>query len=771
MTKAWKTASATVLSLLFYFIYLVVFGSQEPASPVPSSTSDVSQLLIHSLTDLSTLGLLGLLSLFLALMALYLPKRVRSPAVIVLPLVGSGVIDFYLSLSAPFEFFVLLYGVVPFIASGNLGLVGAGVAGAAIYSALALSQKSLNLWIPFLLLIPLGAVFAAAKEDLISRDAARRAGLAAFTILVLIPFPLIALDTGSSTGLMLYSAAMLILVAGLVLQARCRDISWIFYASGVIAYFTPLVLFTKLGFSTYSDYNVVVVIGESYLLFIVGTFVVPLYLYFLNNKDVRKSYYALVATPVLLGITAALVVRSNLYYYFASLGPWLVVAVAAPRSTYLRSLLFPSPIPYSSPQHQQRASPQPVTFEINGLPPGAIAIVTMGTVTCSGNPEIRCYTSGGWTAFQVYVGNVIYHPYPDSGYAKPGDIVYITYVPAPVPSPQPAPPGPQQPQQTPIPGNTPSRPLGRVNPTEFKPDNLVNRQLGAYTVKRLIACGGFGCVYEAEMSSGEKYAIKIIKLEKGGDPVAYFRDLENEKQNLIALSNHPNIVKFYGIHSDIAVIERILKGDLSLYYTDPPRIVMEFMEGGNLEDYLYQDAFFYSTSWEAAVRKAVRQIADALAHVHGKGYVHSDVKPQNVFLTRKPKDPSDLLSVDFKLGDLGSAVRAGKYIGQLTIEYSPPEVYVEPARPSMDVFALGITLYVLLTRKNDRPDLQAMNEAFDCYVNGDKNCAKLKVEEAKRLLASWDPQVPEPYKSLIKRMTDPDPAKRPTALEVAKALA
>ena len=274
------------------------------------------------------------------------------------------------------------------------------------------------------------------------------------------------------------------------------------------------------------------------------------------------------------------------------------------------------------------------------------------------------------------------------------------------------------------------------------------------------------------MSSGEKYAIKIIRLEKGGDPEAYFRDLENEKQNLIALSNHPNIVKFYGIHSDIAVIERILKGDLSLYYADPPRIVMEFMEGGNLKDYLEQDAFFYSTNWEAAVRKAVRQIAEALAHVHGKGYVHSDVKPQNIFLTRKPKDPSDLPSVDFKLGDLGSAVRVGKYVGQLTEEYSPPEVYVEPARPSMDVFALGITLYVLLTRKKyGRPDLQAMKDAYDCYVNGDVNCVIQKVEEAKRLLASWDPEVPEPYKSLIKRMTDPDPAKRPTALDVAKALA
>jgi hypothetical protein len=74
------------------------------------------------------------------------------------------------------------------------------------------------------------------------------------------------------------------------------------------------------------------------------------------------------------------------------------------------------------------------------------------------------------------------------------------------------------------------------------------------------------------------------------------------------------------------------------------------------------------------------------------------------------------------------------------------------------------------TRKDDRPDLQAMEDAFDCYVRGDTGCVRAKVDEAKRLLASWDPQVNEPYKSLIKAMSYPDPRGRPAARDVANWL-
>ena len=825
MRSTWKYVIVTALLLLFYLDFVVSYGITMSAN--------------FSLSDLNDSGLIALISLSLALTALYLPKKVKSPVAVLAPLLLSGAADFYLSLGVPFEFFFLLYAVVPFIGSGDEGFVGVGIFVAIIYALAISSQNNLQLWIPFLLLPPLGAVYAVAKGELGSVADISRVNSVMLAVLTLLPFPFLGLTTGSYKGLLLYTTAMVLLLVGIVRQVRGDDVSWPFTLSGTIAYFAPIALYFLIKVPS-SDYNA---LESSYVLFFLGSIALFMYLPFLLSDEDDESYTTLIATPLLLGITAAIVGYFHLSYYFASLGPWLVADVALAMAMVHRGLLTPYGSLYSQVNQAQQSNY--VTFIISGLPPSVRATISMGNITCDGDSVIYCNSVGTWRAHPVQVGNVVYYPSPDSGYARAGSVIKIDYAPVYVGQ-QPA-----QPQQTPqaslyvrfvlhglppmtkavvrigqtkcggdsvidcpdygrwvaepvqvgnqvyypspdsgyaSPGDTvtiyyaltplkqhsqtfastPSRPLGRAQVAQFDPNTLVSRRLGVYKVKSLIGSGGFGYVYLGEMGD-RKFAIKVLKLDKG-DPVAYFRDLFHEANNLVDLSNHPNIVRVYAVNVDLNVIEEASKGDFGPYYADPPRIVMEYMEGGSLDNYLAEDMFFYSSNWETVVKKAVRQIADALAHVHGKGYVHLDVKPQNIFLTRKPKDPSDLLSVDFKLGDLGSAVRAGKDVVQATPEYSPPEVFTSKASPSMDIFALGITLYVLLTRKNDRPDLQVMNEAFDCYANGDANCVRQKVGEAKKLLASWDPQVPEPYKSLVKAMTNPDPAKRPTALDVVRRL-
>lgn len=79
-------------------------------------------------------------------------------------------------------------------------------------------------------------------------------------------------------------------------------------------------------------------------------------------------------------------------------------------------------------------------------------------------------------------------------------------------------------------------------------------------------------------------------------------------------------------------------------------------------------------------------------------------------------------------------------------------------------------MYVVLTRKDNRPDLNEINEAFDCYVKNDVNCVKAKVSASKSKLSSWDPNVPDAVKPLIRSMLSPDPLKRPTAKEVVEYL-
>jgi len=128
-------------------------------------------------------------------------------------------------------------------------------------------------------------------------------------------------------------------------------------------------------------------------------------------------------------------------------------------------------------------------------------------------------------------------------------------------------------------------------------------------------------------------------------------------------------------------------------------IAMELMKGGSMSDLLNDDSFFYSSKWEKTTYRAIEDIDEALNSLHSQGYVRMDVKPQNIFLTERPKQPYELDNVKFKLGDLGSAVRVNGKINQVTPLYSPPEVYLGVAKPSIDVFSPGATMYVLLNRR------------------------------------------------------------------------
>jgi serine/threonine protein kinase len=100
-------------------------------------------------------------------------------------------------------------------------------------------------------------------------------------------------------------------------------------------------------------------------------------------------------------------------------------------------------------------------------------------------------------------------------------------------------------------------------------------------------------------------------------------------------------------------------------------IAMELMKGGSMSDLLNDDSFFYSSKWEKTVYRVIKDMAEALNFLHSQGYVHMDVKPQNIFLTERPKQPYELDNVKFKLSDLRSAVRVNCKINQVTPLCSP----------------------------------------------------------------------------------------------------
>ncbi len=311
---------------------------------------------------------------------------------------------------------------------------------------------------------------------------------------------------------------------------------------------------------------------------------------------------------------------------------------------------------------------------------------------------------------------------------------------------------------------TPSKPLMGISLNNWDPKIWENRTLSIYKIEKVIGEGGNGYVLKGEYS-GKPLAIKVLKLY-GSNPDEFFIDLATEASNLVNLSGHKNIVKIYSINVDTFIIDSILKGKTDLYVKNPPMIVMEYIEGGTLKDLLVDDTFYFSSEWKKTVLRSICETAEALSYIHSQGFVHMDVKPSNIFLSKRPNDPSELDKVTFKLGDLGSAVKINNKVKQITPEYSPPEVFLESAKPYFDVFALGMTAYVLLTRKIDRPDLNEMNSAIDCYMKDDMNCVKREIEKARMKLTQWNVNIDPEIDPLLNAMLSVDPNRRPTAREV-----
>lgn len=205
---------------------------------------------------------------------------------------------------------------------------------------------------------------------------------------------------------------------------------------------------------------------------------------------------------------------------------------------------------------------------------------------------------------------------------------------------------------------------------------------GKYVVVRRLGGGGFGEVFLANDDAipDRQVAVKVLTNRSAGD----HSDLIWEMQALARL-NHPGVVAFYH------------------HFTDESRLslVMEFCEGGNLDDRLVAAG----RCSEADVFGWGLTLCKTLAFVHEKGIVHHDIKPLNILFT---KDGA------IKLGDFGVANRDTG-----TRLYLPPEMLlgerVSRTDPRVDVYALGLTLLESLMGRHPFEDL-APDEALQTRI-------------------------------------------------------
>lgn len=200
-------------------------------------------------------------------------------------------------------------------------------------------------------------------------------------------------------------------------------------------------------------------------------------------------------------------------------------------------------------------------------------------------------------------------------------------------------------------------------------------QIPWYHIGRLIAEGGTAKVYWGiDLRSGFPVAIKELKIRHFKNPTIRqkFKDVEAQ---MYLYMQHPNIPK---------LVDFIDMKDKELMY-----IIMEFIEGKNLEDYIYKEIGLIP---EQKALPIFMEVLNTVGYLHRKGVLHLDIKSNNVMI-----QPNGTI----KLIDLGIASRmseASSSTGFGTPTYMPPE-QSEMGRCGKytDIFALGIMLFEMLT--------------------------------------------------------------------------
>lgn len=236
-------------------------------------------------------------------------------------------------------------------------------------------------------------------------------------------------------------------------------------------------------------------------------------------------------------------------------------------------------------------------------------------------------------------------------------------------------------------------------------------RLGDFRLLQHLGGGGMGVVYLARQESlGRDVALKLIRPEQMFFPGA--RERFRREVETVARLAHPGIVPIYTVGEEGGIpffaMERIVGCSLA--------DVIEHLQGEPLAQLAgaafdraiaartgdattQAPAALFAGRWPEACLRIVREVADALEHVHRRSVLHRDVKPSNIMLTRSGR----VMLVDFGLSSAGGNERLTKAGSQLgSLAYMPPELVrgdASAADARSDVYSLGASLYELLTLK------------------------------------------------------------------------
>ncbi len=222
---------------------------------------------------------------------------------------------------------------------------------------------------------------------------------------------------------------------------------------------------------------------------------------------------------------------------------------------------------------------------------------------------------------------------------------------------------------------------------------------GPFEIHQLLGHGGMGVVWRGvHVEQGLPVAIKALPGQRARRDT-YFSIFRDEVRK-VAQFSHPGIVMVFDfgeVSAEAAALCRTLLPGKSkrplLLEEASPYLVMEFCEGGSLEDRLNV------LPW-ADIRGVLLALLDALAHAHARGVVHRDIKPDNILFTADPGGRPAVKLTDFGValsGGTETLTTAERVVG--TLPYMAPEQFGDWREhgPWTDLYALGCVAYRLVS--------------------------------------------------------------------------
>ena len=304
-------------------------------------------------------------------------------------------------------------------------------------------------------------------------------------------------------------------------------------------------------------------------------------------------------------------------------------------------------------------------------------------------------------------------------------------------------------------------------------------QGGKYKIERFIASGGFGCAYEAyhtlldmRVALKEFFVSDFCNRDEKTGQVSVATKSEVELIGKLKKKFMDEARALYKMkHPGIVCVIDVFEENGTAYYA------MEYIDGQSLSDVVKQRGKLP----EAEAVGYIRQVAEALKYVHSLNRLHLDIKPGNIMLGREGK----AILIDFgasKHYDDETGENTSTLLAINTKGYAPVEQVNQSFKsfsPATDIYALGATLYKLLTGITPPPSTMLNSEEATLapLPSTISSSTRKAVESAMQLLRKHRPQTVEAWMGMLVDeektneifvVPDPTPAPKPKPQPVPK---